>query len=145
MNGNGDNSNNGSGYPKKQQQNNNNMGARFARERREEMELFQRFRNLAASRINQLANEAGDNTNIKHQMGHKEQELLLEMNGMGLREGVMAGIVTFVTLRRGPIVLARWLQRRSQMKNQFFLFFGDGGCGLQCWGNSLIHRPHLKP
>ena len=120
MNDNGDSSNNGTGYPKKQQQNSNNqMGARFARERREEMELFQRFRNLAASRINQLANEADDSndTKLKHQMGQKEQELLLEMNGMGLREGIAAGIVTFVTLRRGPIVLARWLQRRrSQMK-----------------------------
>jgi hypothetical protein len=110
-------SNNSNGDAKKQQQH-PMMGGKFAKERRQEMELLDRFRNLARHRIQQLANqeENASGNNIKHQMGEKEQEILLQMNGMGLKEGVVAGLLTFVTLRKGPVYMARWLaQRRNAM------------------------------
>jgi hypothetical protein len=40
------------------------------------------------------------------------------MTGMGLKEGIAAGILTFVILRRGPIYVGRWVRRRQLAQYQ---------------------------
>jgi len=87
------------------------------------MELFARFKMVASSKLEQLARqseETGANlkTDIKLKMGEEEQKILYRQNGMGLKEGVAAGIVTFIVLRKGPIYMSRWLQKRALQQQQ---------------------------
>ena len=87
-------------------------------QRKEEMALFARFKMVASTKLEQLARqseETGINlkADIKLKMGEEEQKILYRQNGMGLKEGVAAGIVTLIVLRRGPIYMSRWLQKRA--------------------------------
>jgi hypothetical protein len=81
-------------------------------QRREEMEFFARFKAIASAKLERLVRQS-EETGTKLKMGQEEQRILYQQNGMGLKEGVAAGIVTFIVLRRGPIYMARWLQKRA--------------------------------
>ena len=83
--------------------------------RREEMQLFQRFRMIASKKLEALANQS-EKMGIEYEMGEEEKRIFRQMHGMGLKEGILAGIVTFVILRRGPIVVAQRIHRRQQMQ-----------------------------
>jgi hypothetical protein len=86
--------------------------------------LFERFKNVAVERLNQLSRQAedGDDGNNSKKnaftMGEEEQRIIASMNGMGLKEGVCAGLVTFLVLRRGPVYFARWIRRRQHQHQQ---------------------------
>ena len=86
-------------------------------QRKEEMELFARFKKIASTKLEQLTRQS-DETGIKLKMGDEEQKILYRQNGMGLKEGVAAGIVTFIVLRKGPIYMSRWLQKRALQQQQ---------------------------
>jgi hypothetical protein len=85
--------------------------------RKEEMELFARFREIAMTKFQQLARQS-EETGTKLKMGEEEQKIIYRNNGVGLKEGVAAGIVSFVVLRRGPIYMARYLQKRAMQQQQ---------------------------
>jgi hypothetical protein len=89
------------------------------KERRDERLLFERFQNAATDRLNQLARQAEeskDGGGPRFTMGEEERRLISNMNGMGLKEGVVAGLATFLVLRRGPVYVARWVNRRRQQQ-----------------------------
>jgi hypothetical protein len=86
-------------------------------QRREEMEFFARFKSIATTKLEQLARQS-EETGTKLKMGTEEQKILYNQNGVGLKEGVAAGIVTFIVLRRGPIYMSRWLQKRAMQQQQ---------------------------
>jgi hypothetical protein len=80
-------------------------------ERKDEILLFDRFRSIATRKLESMTRQS-EQTGITYQMGEKEKQVLREMQGMGLKEGVAAGLVTFLILRRGPIYVARWASSR---------------------------------
>ena len=107
-------------------------------ERREEQLLFQRFLNVATSKLEQIslqeqtskqasANDgsngfdfnAGFEQKQNMEMGEEEQKIISRITGMGLREGIFAAIASFVVLRRGPKIIGRWVQRRNQQRSSF--------------------------
>eukprot|EP00531_Pseudo-nitzschia_arenysensis_P020125 CAMPEP_0116146044 /NCGR_PEP_ID=MMETSP0329-20121206/16946_1 /TAXON_ID=697910 /ORGANISM="Pseudo-nitzschia arenysensis, Strain B593" /LENGTH=325 /DNA_ID=CAMNT_0003641749 /DNA_START=8 /DNA_END=985 /DNA_ORIENTATION=+ len=95
------------------------------RERREEQQLFQRFQNVATAKLEHLSRqiqttETADGvgahvgfTSKKLEFGEEEQKVVRRMTSMGLREGILAGLASFVILRKGPIYIGRWVQRRN--------------------------------
>jgi len=113
------------------------------RERREEQLLFQRFQNVATRKLEQVSRQAEITKQINNnnnnetsngigggsfdqglgrqveelKMGEEEQKVISRMAGMGLREGILAGIASFVVLRRGPRYIGRWVQRRQQQQS----------------------------
>jgi len=103
------------------------------RERREEQLLFQRFQNVATLKLEQVSRQVQttkqDNTSDgasgfdinagvadtnELKMGEEEQRIISRMANMGLREGIIASVASFVVLRRGPKYIGRWTQRRYQ-------------------------------
>lgn len=83
-------------------------------ERRDEQLLFERFKSVAANRMNQLSRQVEDGGGQKSlTMGDEEKRIIANMNGRGLREGVAAGLATFLVLRRGPVYVGRWVRRRQ--------------------------------
>ena len=97
------------------------------RERREEEQLFRRFQNVATAKLESLSKqtkqdqEDGFGSNLdqagKLEFGEEEQRIISRMTGMGLKEGILASIASFVILRRGPKYIGRWVQRRSNNNN----------------------------
>ena len=94
------------------------------KKRKEEADLLNRFKQVATAKLESMANEAKNNKNADgsskplYTMGKKEQEIVQSLQGMGIKEGMVATVVAFVTLRRGPIYMARWLQRRKNAARQ---------------------------
>ena len=108
------------------------------RERKEEQKLFQRFQNVATLKLEQISrkvqatkqqgkpsdgNGFGIDTNAgpdqqqdydELTMGDEEQRIISRMAGMGLKEGILASLASFIILRRGPKYIGRWVQRRQQ-------------------------------
>ena len=103
------------------------------RERKEEQLLFQRFQNVATLQLEQLSRQvqitkqskASDDSNgfnidagVAHdndlKLGEEEKKIISNMTGMGLKEGILASIASFIILRRGPKYIGRWVQRRHQ-------------------------------
>ena len=108
------------------------------RERKEEQKLFQRFQNVATLKLEQISREVqakkqqgkppdnnsfgiDTNSGLDQQqdydeltMGDEEQRLVSRMAGMGLKEGILASLASFIILRRGPKYIGRWVQRRQQ-------------------------------
>lgn len=89
------------------------------KERAEEQQLFQRFQNVATSKLetlsrtNEQQQSEGGFGSKKLEFGEEEQKIVSRMAGMGLREGILAGLASFVILRRGPKYIGRWVQRRN--------------------------------
>jgi hypothetical protein len=81
------------------------------RNRREEAALFNRFKAVATSKLESMRNEAQAG-GAPYTVGEKEQEILRQLQGMGVKEGIAATVVAFVILRRGPIHVARWVEKR---------------------------------
>ncbi len=95
------------------------------RERREEQQLFQRFQSVATAKLELLSRqiqttEQADGVNAhvgptskRLEFGEEENKAVARMARMGLREGILASIASFVILRRGPKYIGRWVQRRN--------------------------------
>ena len=104
------------------------------KERQEEVLLIERFKNVALERLDQMSREASSSSsssssgsshgsNSEKQMqsytlGSEEQKVIRKLNGMGLPQGIGATIVTFIVLRRGPVYMARAIQRRQFQRRQ---------------------------
>ena len=90
------------------------------KERRDEQLLFARFKNVAADSLERLSGriENDDNNNSKLKLGEEEKKRIQNLTGMGLKEGVVAGVLTFIILRRGPIYVGRWVRRRQLAQYQ---------------------------
>jgi hypothetical protein len=90
------------------------------RHRREEAILLNRFQRVAKARLEQMMarqppsgdDEAGLD---EFRMGDAEQRIFHSISVHGVPEGILAGIVTFGILRKGPVYMARYLYRRKQM------------------------------
>lgn len=82
-------------------------------ERRDEQLLFQRFQTVATRTLDRLSRRS-NNDDLK--FGTEEQRILREMTGMGLKEGILASVASFVVLRRGPKYVGRWMQQRQQRR-----------------------------
>mmetsp|Transcript_3395 Transcript_3395/g.7033 ORF Transcript_3395/g.7033 Transcript_3395/m.7033 type:complete len:325 (-) Transcript_3395:66-1040(-) len=95
------------------------------RERREEQQLFQRFQSVATAKLELLSRQSrtteqadGVNAHVGPtskglEFGEEEHKVVARMARMGLREGILASITSFVILRRGPKYIGRWVQRRN--------------------------------
>eukprot|EP00535_Pseudo-nitzschia_heimii_P008333 CAMPEP_0197190010 /NCGR_PEP_ID=MMETSP1423-20130617/20823_1 /TAXON_ID=476441 /ORGANISM="Pseudo-nitzschia heimii, Strain UNC1101" /LENGTH=354 /DNA_ID=CAMNT_0042642287 /DNA_START=174 /DNA_END=1238 /DNA_ORIENTATION=- len=114
------------------------------RERQEEQRLFQRFQNVATKRLEEISRKAestnqvntsgesngfdinvGSSPTSELQMGEEEQRIMSQMAGMGLKEGILASVASFVVLRRGPKYIGRWVHRR--FRDQQFTHSGSTG------------------
>lgn len=91
---------------------------RKLKERKEEIELFGRFKQITTAKLNSMANQT-EESGVKYSMGEKEKEILSQLHGMGIKEGVAAGLVTFFILRRGPIYVGRWVLKRRQQSQSY--------------------------
>ncbi len=98
------------------------------RDRREEQQLFQRFQNVATSKLEHLSRQiqttetadgvgAHIGSSKKLEFGEEEHKVVRRMASMGLKEGILAGLASFVILRRGPKYIGRWVQRRNAQAN----------------------------
>lgn len=88
---------------------------RQLKERKEEMLLFERFKRIASLQLEAMTRQS-EESGIKMQMGEQEKQVFRQMTGMGIKEGIAAGIVTFLVLRRGPIYVSRWIYQRRMAK-----------------------------
>mmetsp|Transcript_23098 Transcript_23098/g.64045 ORF Transcript_23098/g.64045 Transcript_23098/m.64045 type:complete len:359 (-) Transcript_23098:1723-2799(-) len=104
------------------------------RERREEQLLFQRFQKVATVKLEKLSRNfqtpkrakdgnganGGFNVDVVEnedddlKFGEEEQKILSDLTGIGLKEGILASIASFIVLRRGPTYIGRWIQRRNK-------------------------------
>eukprot|EP00536_Pseudo-nitzschia_multiseries_P012169 jgi/Psemu1/290119/fgenesh1_pg.449_\ len=104
------------------------------RERRDEQLLLKRFQNVATAKLEQLSRKfqtrdqarardgandgfSADSLDEKgddFKFGDEEQRILSDLTGMGLKEGILASVASFIILRRGPKYIGRWIQRRNQ-------------------------------
>lgn len=83
------------------------------KERQEEMQILTRFKDVVTNKLEQMSAEMEDEKQNKvYKMGDHEKKILLQMQGMGLAEGMAAGVATFVLLRRGPIWIGRFIRNR---------------------------------
>jgi len=90
---------------------------RKLKERKEEMLLLDRFKKVASAKLEAMTRQS-EESGIKYQMGDKEKQIFRQMSGMGIKEGLAAGVVTFFVLRRGPIYIARWVYKRRLAQQQ---------------------------
>eukprot|EP00980_Cylindrotheca_fusiformis_P013048 scaffold3267_cov140-Cylindrotheca_fusiformis.AAC.10 len=91
---------------------NKNKEAEETRRHLEELALFQRFRSVATARLEKMANM--EETDVSYQMGDEEKRIITQMHGMGLKEGIFAGVATFVLLRKGPLWMGRYIVNRRR-------------------------------
>lgn len=85
----------------------------------EEEELLDRFYGVAADKLGQMDRQS-DETGIEYQQGVKESLVIDQMQDMGLKEGIAAGALTFIILRRGPLIIGRYVQKirmQNSMRN----------------------------
>mmetsp|Transcript_25557 Transcript_25557/g.28576 ORF Transcript_25557/g.28576 Transcript_25557/m.28576 type:complete len:331 (+) Transcript_25557:197-1189(+) len=84
-------------------------------EKKDEKLLFQRFQQVATFRLEQMTKQADSGSYDAGQnelkMGEEEQRIISNMNGMGLKEGILASVVSFLILRRAPISIGKQVQR----------------------------------
>jgi hypothetical protein len=85
-------------------------------EQQEEEELLDRFYGVAAEKLGRMDRQS-EETGIEYQQGVKESLVIGQMQGMGLKEGIAAGALTFIILRRGPLIIGRYIQK-SRMQQQ---------------------------
>lgn len=100
-------------------------------QKKDEQILFQRFQQVATIKLEQMTKQADSGSYDAGQnelkMGEEEQRIISNMNGMGLKEGILASFVSFLILRRAPISIGRQVQkwRRSSTAG-----------GAATWNNS---------
>jgi hypothetical protein len=83
----------------------------------EEEELLDRFYGVAAEKLGRMDRQS-EETGIEFQHGVKESLVIDQMQDMGLYEGIAAGVLTFIILRRGPLIIGRYVQKsRMQQEN----------------------------
>jgi hypothetical protein len=87
------------------------------KERKQEMQLFDRFKRVVQIRLEAMTLQS-EESGIKYQMGEEEKQVFRQMHGMGIKEGIAAGVVAFLVLRRGPIYIARWVYKRKLAQQQ---------------------------
>jgi hypothetical protein len=88
------------------------------KQRQEEQLLFARFKNAASNSLDKLSRQIEQNGGEKLKMGDEEKKIISNLSGMGLKEGMAAGIVTFIVLRKGPVHIGRWVRRRQLAQYQ---------------------------
>ena len=129
------------------------------REQREEQRLFQRFQNVATKRLEEISRETQSQNQAKTsdeangfainagitpmkelQMGDEEQKIISQMVGMGLNEGILASIASFVVLRRGPRYIGRWIQRIR--KNQQYSSSASSGTSTRSNSSYQLSDPN---
>ena len=86
---------------------------------KDEKILFQRFQNVATLKLERMTKQADsvDAGQNELKMGEEEQRIISSMNGMGLKEGLLAGVASFIILRRGPRYIGRWILQRRTKRN----------------------------
>ena len=87
------------------------------KEHMEDLDLFSRFQKAAVDRVDAMANMAED-SDTSWKMGESERELVRQLTGAGVKEGLVGAVATFVLLRRGPILLSRYLHHRQTIRMQ---------------------------
>ena len=87
------------------------------KEHMEDLDLFSRFQKAAVDRLDAMANMAED-SDTSWKMGESERELVRQLTGAGVKEGLVGAVATFVLLRRGPILLSRYLHHRQTIRMQ---------------------------
>jgi hypothetical protein len=87
------------------------------KENHEEALLLNRFKQVATSRLEEMALQS-ETSGVKYQMGDQERKIFQSLYGMGITEGIVAGIVTFVVLRKGPVYIARYVYNRKMAAAQ---------------------------
>mmetsp|Transcript_32104 Transcript_32104/g.78009 ORF Transcript_32104/g.78009 Transcript_32104/m.78009 type:complete len:418 (+) Transcript_32104:18-1271(+) len=108
MSNNNNNNNNNNMFGSGQDSSNNN---KEIKERQEEMQVLSRFRNVISNKLEQMSTET-EAEQKTYKMGDHEKKVLMQMQGMGLAEGMAAGVATFLLLRRGPIWIGRFILNR---------------------------------
>jgi hypothetical protein len=86
------------------------------RQRKEEIQLVGRFRSVATAKLEALATQA-EQSGREFKIGEEEKKILSQMHGMGMKEGIAAGCLTFLTLRKGPLYIGRWILKRRQQRS----------------------------
>ncbi|KAL3932259.1 MAG: hypothetical protein SGBAC_010929, partial [Bacillariaceae sp.] len=89
----------------------NDPSSREIKEREEEMEILGRFRNVISNKLEQMTEETEEEQKV-YKMGDHEKKVLMEMQGMGMKEGIAAGVATFIMLRRGPLWIGKYIIKR---------------------------------
>jgi hypothetical protein len=107
-------SNNSNSNSNSNSNNSNSSPDHDIQRRNEDMALFQRFRTVATAKLERMTSQV-EKTDNPYQLGEEEKQILTQMHGMGLKEGVAAGVVTFLILRKGPIFIGRYLMKRNPM------------------------------
>lgn len=117
-NNNNNNSNGKDSKPPHHRRMNKELEDEF-RDRQEEFRLIERFKRVTARRVHQMVQLASNDENDeKFKMSPSEREAIQSLNGMGLKEGIAASLVTFLVLRRGPIYVARFVYNRRLQSRQ---------------------------
>lgn len=84
------------------------------RDRQEEMILLNRFYRVASARLEQLVRQSEESGGMEElRMGEAERQIIRSMSSQGVVEGMVAGIVTFGILRKGPLYIARYVHNRN--------------------------------
>ena len=95
---------------------------------REDLFLINRFKNVVISKLEKMTSEV-ENSGNPFVMGEEETKVFTQITGMGLKEGVAAGLCTFLILRRGPIYIGKWVLKRRKQRS-VPSFSQDGGYQL---------------
>jgi len=91
------------------------------RNKKVEIEIFNRFSRIVKEKFTSLADGSGDGGDkttrldvlYKQPEFQSEKQIITEMNNMGLSKGVMSGLACFAFLRISPRAISRMLQRRA--------------------------------
>jgi len=92
----------------------------------QEMEIIQDIMKLIRHKIDTsptIREMADRNLSSENTEYAAERQVLMQVNNIGLREGVIAGLATFITLRKAPGIIARYVARRSARQ------YPSGGSG----------------
>jgi hypothetical protein len=84
------------------------------KQRKAEMMLFDRFKKIATSKLESMTRQSKE-SGVPYQMGEQEKQVLRDMQGMGIKEGIAATVVAFLVLRKGPIYISRYIHKRRMM------------------------------
>jgi|Transcript_19731 hypothetical protein len=99
-------------------------------QRLQEMKIIEEIMKLVRHKIDtsptirEMANNAaaseGDTNSYKLNSEYTaERQVLMQVNNIGLREGMIAGLATFLTLRKAPGIITRYVSRRSARRQQY--------------------------
>jgi hypothetical protein len=115
----------------------------------EDVDLWNRLRRVCANRLDEMAkNATANDSQGPYQMGEMEKEMIQQLHVVGVKEGILAGVCTMILLRRGPIILSRYLYQR-QMQNQYRTSTGQQHSSSSSSSTSSTYQlskpPNLPP